>query len=325
MRELATLTNLQDARVLVDYLLTQQIPAVVREEAGKPEVWVRNEDDLEKAKAIWTEFQGAPGDARYRAASKPAQELRKLKEKQDKEYAAKYVDAGDFWDNPDPRRLPVTMAFIIVSIILSVYCELGENRERLNQLAFFDTNATFVPAGYKPTPEQVAAKRAEQLAALERGEVWRLVTPIFLHLSLLHLVLDLSSLYFLSGIVERRRSAWWLIGFILVTAIFSNVCQFFAPRLFDFFPLKDATLGTARFGGMSGVCFALSGYLLSKTLYSPEPGLQLPHFLSLFMLVFMLTCMTGLLGSVANTAHVSGLLNGMFFGLVPKWLKDRRG
>lgn len=321
MRELATLPNQQDAQVLVDYLLTQKIPAEVRQDDGQPVVWVREEDHLERAKIIWAEFAGQPGDPKYRAASKPAQELRKLQQKLEKKTASQLIDAADFWDNPDPRRLPVTMTFIVLCIVFSVYTELGHNRNRLNQFMFFDHNATYLPAGTKASPEEIAAKREEQLQPLQRGELWRLITPVFIHLSLLHLFLDLSSLYFLAGIIERRRPAWWVVGFILLSGMLSNIAQFYAPRLFDFFPLKDATLGTAQWGGMSGVGFALFGFLLSKTLYAPEPGLTLPHFINLFMLIFMVACMTGLLGNVANTAHVSGLVVGMLIGVAPKLLK----
>ncbi len=72
MREMATLTDPHDARILVDYLLTQKIVAEVRPEDGKPVVWVHNEDDMERATAIWNEFRTQPHDSKYIAAQKPA-------------------------------------------------------------------------------------------------------------------------------------------------------------------------------------------------------------------------------------------------------------
>src|SRR5207248_626185 len=100
MRELAPAADHTLATVLVDYLLTQKIPALVREEQGKPVIWIQNEDDVERAKIIWQEFQQNPHDSKYHVAQKTAKELRKLKEQADKKYASLYQDAADFWGRP---------------------------------------------------------------------------------------------------------------------------------------------------------------------------------------------------------------------------------
>lgn len=127
------------------------------------------------------------------------------------------------------------------------------------------------------------------------------------------------ALYSLGGLIESRRGPLWLILFVVLTGVFSNVLQFFVPTLFDFQQPRGIAIGTSLFGGMSGVDFALFGYLVAKTFYAPEPGLILPRDTIIAMLVWLFICMTGVIGSIANTAHVGGLVMGFVVGLLPKF------
>ena len=324
MRELGSLSTSHDAQVLVDYLLTQKIPAVVRTDEGQAVVWVRDEDDLERAKLIWSDFRSEPKASKYRAASKPAQELRKLKEKVDKAYAAKYKDEHDFWGRPHPQQVPFTIVFTVLSIIATVWTNFDTNRPRLLQLTFTDQEAIVLRGQQLVNPDVVSKVKAQQLEALQRGELWRLVTPIFLHFSVAHLVFNMYAFYSLGGLIERRRGSLWFILFVLLTGMVSNVIQFFLPHLFDLYQADHTVIGASLFGGMSGVCYALFGYLVSKTVYAPEPGLLLPKDTIVIMLLWLVLCMTGRLGNIANTAHVAGLIIGGIIGAAPRLLKQLR-
>ena len=113
--------------------------------------------------------------------------------------------------------------------------------------------------------------------------------------------------------------------FVLITGIVSNVLQFFLPTLFDLQAHQGIMIGSNLFGGMSGVDFALFGYLVAKTIYAPEPGLRLPRDSIILMLVWLVICMTGKIGSIANTAHVAGLAVGFLIGVTAKlWKKLRQ-
>jgi GlpG protein len=319
MRELGTSPNAEQASILVDYLLTQNIPALARVEEGRHEVWIRNEDDQERAHAIWTEFQTNPHDSKYIASRKPAREIRKKSELAEKKYASLYQDAYDFWGRPAPSRVPLTMGLIVISIVVSFWSEFGKNPKVTRWLSFTDR-----PVRMWLPQEEEEADGAEQLVvkvqteAIRRGEFWRVITPIFLHFSFFHLLFNAYALFSLGGLIEYRRGVWWMLLFVLVTGVVSNTLQFFLPTWFQFDPRFRGVIGSGIFGGLSGVVYAVFGYLLAKTSYDREPGLHIPNDTIYMLLIWLVVCMTGWFGAIGNTAHVAGFVCGFVIGATPK-------
>lgn len=71
---------------------------------------------------------------------------------------------------------------------------------------------------------------------------------------------------------------------------------------------------------MSGVVYALFGYVWMKGRYQPHLGMGVRQQTVLVMLGWLVLCMTGWVGPIGNAAHVMGLIVGMAFGYVPyKW------
>jgi GlpG protein len=75
------------------------------------------------------------------------------------------------------------------------------------------------------------------------------------------------------------------------------------------------------FGGMSGVIYALLGYLWIKHRVRPDTCAPLPSGIMVFMVGWLLLCMTGILElavgiAVANAAHLAGLISGLVSGLI---------
>jgi GlpG protein len=66
---------------------------------------------------------------------------------------------------------------------------------------------------------------------------------------------------------------------------------------------------------MSGVVFALFGYIWMKSLHEPEQGMFVHPNTVTIMLFWLVLCMTGLVGPIANAAHVAGLVVGVVFGV----------
>ena len=112
--------------------------------------------------------------------------------------------------------------------------------------------------------------------------------------------------------IEVRRGTLRLAVLILISAVISNLGQYFwmertdpgEPHLFE---------------GMSGVVYALFGYIWMKGLYQPEQGMILHPNTITIMLLWLVLCMTGTIGPIANAAHVMGLVVGVAFGVLRLW------
>jgi GlpG protein len=108
--------------------------------------------------------------------------------------------------------------------------------------------------------------------------------------------------------IESRRGTARLAVLALVAAVLSNLCQYYF--------MERMNPGEPHiFGGLSGVVYALFGYLWMKGLYEPEQGMILHPNTILMMLIWLVLCMTGHMGNIANAAHFVGLAVGVAFGV----------
>ena len=141
-----------------------------------------------------------------------------------------------------------------------------------------------------------------------QGQYWRLLTPVFLHFGWLHIAFNSLWLWELGGKVEIRLGPGMLALLVVVVGVGSNTAQFLYG-------------GAALFGGMSGVVYGLLGYCWVLGRLEPRLGLVIPQGIVIFMLIWLVfgmvmpTQQLGF-GSIANGAHVGGLVLGCLAGLV---------
>ncbi len=119
------------------------------------------------------------------------------------------------------------------------------------------------------------------LPEIADGEVWRLLTPIFLHFGLPHLVINLAWLWALGEMAERVFGAAALALLVTAVGVFSNLCQFAA--------------GGPAFGGMSGVLYGLLGFLWMQSRFNPGSGARLGNPIVVMMLAWLVLCWSGVL------------------------------
>lgn len=139
------------------------------------------------------------------------------------------------------------------------------------------------------------------LAQFTDWQAWRYVTPTFIHFSVLHLVFNLLWWWYLGGQIEQRLGSGKLFILLIVGAALPNIAEFFVSG--------------PRFGGLSGVVYALLGYSWLRTRLQPDCGLAMPPALMGFMLVWLVLGFLDMLGTpTANMAHLVGLLVGLAQG-----------
>ena len=94
-------------------------------------------------------------------------------------------------------------------------------------------------------------------------------------------------------------------------------------QLCDFLAGMQVTTAGPNFGGMSGVVYGLIGYAWIRGKLNPASGIGLDQRSLIFSLVWLVACFTGVLGAVANYAHLGGLILGMALGALAAWHAQR--
>ncbi|WED21746.1 rhomboid family intramembrane serine protease GlpG [Vibrio sp. JC009] len=134
----------------------------------------------------------------------------------------------------------------------------------------------------------------------QQWQLWRWVSHALLHFSVLHIVFNLLWWWQLGGDIEQRIGSLKLLQIFILSAALSGAGQYW---------VEDA-----NFGGLSGVVYALMGYIWILGERAPEKGLVLPKSIVVFMLVWLVLGFVQPYMAIANTAHLIGLLSGLAFG-----------
>ncbi|MFT7287913.1 MAG: GlpG protein [Halieaceae bacterium] len=138
------------------------------------------------------------------------------------------------------------------------------------------------------------------------GEPWRFITPVFLHFGWMHIVFNSLWCWELGRRIEGHFGSVNLAGLFFVCAAVSNCAQYLAS-------------GAVLFGGLSGVVYALLGFSWVAGRLNPQWRSLAPATpIMLFMVGWLVICMLGVIDvlgfSVANAAHLGGLLSGAVIG-----------
>lgn len=199
---------------------------------------------------------------------------------------------NEVWATSKMTLLVLSLTLLVAGVTL-----LGESLATLHWLTFTDFRLQGDYLVFIPPAESLAA-----------GQWWRLFTPMLIHFGILHLAMNSLWYWELGRRIEARQGAGWLLALTLLFALLSNAAQY----LFG---------GPSLFGGLSGVLYGLLGYCWIFQRLAPTPAYHLPPGVLVMMLVWLVLCASGLItalgfGSIANAAHVGGLLVGCLAGLL---------
>ena len=183
------------------------------------------------------------------------------------------------------KQVPVTALCMLLSIIIAVVTQLGE--QWVEHLIIADV--TYFPYGWHWEPN------------LEY--VLRLFTPTFIHFGIEHLIFNMLALWYLGQTLERKMGPWMMVAMIMTFALISNVAQL----------LVDGPL----FGGFSGVVYAFIGFALVYQKLGENLGIPngLFIFAGIWLLLGFADAFTGIGIKMANTAHLFGLVAGVLLSL----------
>ena len=146
-----------------------------------------------------------------------------------------------FWLSQNPRFVTnilvgINVAIYVVLLILSVTIGSG-----LGPLGGVDQNI-LINAG------------AQVNAYVAQGQVWRIFTAMFLHFNLLHIGLNMLSLFLIGGVVEVFFGKWRYLLIYLGSGIIGGIVTYFV--------MPPETLAVGASGAIFGVFGALGVFYI---------------------------------------------------------------
>ena len=285
MRKLASFNDPAAAQALDELLSSQDIPTLVRDadSGGGRAVWIVSEQDLPKAEQLLAAFL-----KRYAAAQQ---------QRAARTQAASVGLQHRLWAHFISS--PVTWSLLAVSVLVSFYTDLGDDRARVTM---------FTISGAPPAASALSGSDWSVWDDVRAGQLWRFFTPILLHFHPFHLLFNAFWLRDLGVPSERFLGSRQYGVFLLWSALVSNLMQLVLG-------------GSPNFGGLSGVVYALMGFLWARGHFDRSSGITLPTGWVVFFVGWMLIGFTGLLdgllgGSVANYCHLGGFAAGVIYGYI---------
>lgn len=133
-----------------------------------------------------------------------------------------------------------------------------------------------------------------------QGQIWRLLTPVFLHGNILHIGFNMYALWIIGGRMERAYGHAKFIALYFLSAYAGNVFSFL------FQPSPSLGASTAIFGLLAAEGVLL--YMNRKLIHDARAMLQNIITIGIINLII------GMTGGIDNWGHLGGLLGGLAFG-----------
>ena len=347
MRKLGDLPTERDARTFGDALFVRGIENDVEPgDDGAFSIWVHEDDRRDDALELLRQFRAAPDSAEWHGAGTEAEKKRRAQEKEDAKRKSRAVTREKMDLDRSARAvawLPMLLAGISVALTalageLSFMpsgwtpsrgrSESAEETEAMQRTLALRMDLAMTEWREPSAPEEIAALAADYartgnrrslavlhhfydltLPEIRHGQIWRLVSSIFVHYGIMHLLFNLMWLRDLGGFIQRRLSAGYLAALVALSAIVSNYIQLWWS-------------GPGA-GGLSGVNYALFGFMWVRGKIDRSGAWEINPQVVQVMMIWFFLCFTPIIPMVANAAHTSGLLFGMAAGFITAKLAAR--
>ncbi|HVF50805.1 MAG TPA: rhomboid family intramembrane serine protease [Pyrinomonadaceae bacterium] len=202
---------------------------------------------------------------------------------------------------------PATFTFIVLAANIFIFILLMLERAGDNPAAFQGA---------------LIAYGAKLNALIDAGQWWRFVTPVFLHVDTIHILVNMYSLFVIGPYVEKLYGSAKFVVFWVLTGIAGVAAGYFATK---YGMQQEGFLGRFLFrggdvpsAGASGALFGLVGVLF---VFGIKFRRELPEeFKRAFGVGMVPTILINLfigyaIPGIDNAAHLGGFLGGVVFAL----------
>lgn len=147
-------------------------------------------------------------------------------------------------------------------------------------------------------------------SAIRAGDLWRFITPVFLHGSLAHIFFNMYALFSIGGLLEKHYGYIRFITLYFLTAFSGNVFSF---------------LFTGENGYSVGASTAVFGLIGAELIFFYQNrelfGSYARQAISNTVFIIAINLFIGLSPGIDNWGHIGGLLGGAMFAWFasPRW------
>jgi membrane associated rhomboid family serine protease len=143
------------------------------------------------------------------------------------------------------------------------------------------------------------------------GEYWRLITAMFLHVGVIHLLLNSYGLYLFGNLIEGVLGSARFVAIYLVTGFFASAASF-------------AFGGPERIAaGASGAIFGLLGAWLTYNWRRRGLFMAQANVRGALILIAINLFLGFQIAGIDNLAHIGGLVAGVFAGMAAEGVGSR--
>jgi membrane associated rhomboid family serine protease len=203
---------------------------------------------------------------------------------------------SQFYDLMRGRQPVVTYGLVLVNVVIFLLM-VGSSGNRS-----FST----VMHGGPVSDGTVRAWGAQSPTLIEHGQWWRLVSEMFLHASLTHIVFNMASLLAVGTLAERLYGSRKFLAIYLGAGLIGSFVSFA-------FAVVQGNLNVLGVGA-SGAIFGVAGALLTVRFQQSDvipAALRRRVSSSMAPLVLVSLFLAAVTPYVDNSAHLGGLLGGM--------------
>jgi len=193
-------------------------------------------------------------------------------------------------------RAPFSCLLVFISVVVFLLSGMGQDLRNVTWLFFpeIELQSVFDPSWLLRNPVIFL----------------NLISPIFLHFTLIHITFNMLWLLFLGAQLEnsclpngsflhgKALSLFCFLITVLITGLVGNITQYIVG-------------GGPNFGGMSGVIYGLMGYTWLMGKGFPYSGIGFPNstFGAMLLLLVVMEIFAG--SWIASGAHLGGLVTGL--------------
>ncbi|KAH7867070.1 hypothetical protein Vadar_028527 [Vaccinium darrowii] len=204
----------------------------------------------------------------------------------------------------------LTISFVVANVVMFVIIMYVNNcpKNSGSCVAGFFGRLSFQPFKENPLLGP-SASTLEKMGALDvrkvvhRHQGWRLITCIWLHAGVFHLLANMLSLVIIGILLEQE------FGFVLIGSLYL-IAGFGGSLLSALFIRSDISVGA------SGALFGLLGAMLSELITNWTSYVNKVAALVTLVIIIVINLAVGILPHVDNFAHIGGFLSGFLLGFV---------